>query len=104
MNGRGPWSKKKTEGEVPNCTEEEVTPSYQKYARDAIFTSNTGETELEKRVLNYKVVCGGKGEKKMEEYDGVRWRRNVHEGILVRVSVFLLCCDAFTVTVPSLTL
>ena len=88
MNGRGPWSKKKTEGE-PNCnTEEEVTPSYQKYAKDAIFTSNTGETELEKQVLNHKVVFRGRGEKKMEEYDGVRWRRNVHEGILVRVSVY----------------
>ncbi|KAL7510268.1 hypothetical protein ACHAXN_007213 [Cyclotella atomus] len=87
MAARGPASQSKKKSSSAPTTESDavpVTPSYQPYSSDTIFTSNTGETELEKRVLNHKVLVK-KGDKKMEDYDGVRWRRNVHEGVLVRV-------------------
>lgn len=99
MNARGPRSRNKSQDLIANehDSASATTPSYYRYSNDAIFSSNVGETELEKRVLNHK-VCGKKGGKKMEEYDGVRWRKNVHEGVLVRVSFVVVelsaCCCA----------
>lgn len=96
MAARGPASQSKKKSSSAPTTESDavpVTPSYQPYSSDTIFTSNTGETELEKRVLNHKVLVK-KGDKKMEDYDGVRWRRNVHEGVLVRVSNLFYCAAA----------
>ena len=89
MNARGAWSKKKESKNDLSNDAAATTPSYFRYGHDVIFSSNTGETELERRVLNHKVYCRG-GEVKLEEFDGVRWRKNVHEGVLVRVGLVSL--------------
>ena len=82
-------SKQETEGAVT------ITPSYYRYPKDFVFGTFSGETEKDKRVINYKVFAAKNKEemKAIEDYDGVRWRRNVHEGIMNRVSVFTCYCN-----------
>jgi histone deacetylase complex regulatory component SIN3 len=90
---------KKKPSNLPEVVEEasKVSPSYQLYPPEFVFDTFSGETEKDKRVINYKAY-GRKMERGMEDYDGVKWRKNVHEGILNRVSLDLVALNIYYVT------
>ena len=96
MSLRGPSSssslasnKKKMSSLPPEVAEgvTPVSPSYFPYPKDYVFGTFSGESEADKRVINYKVFIDKRGDKKMslEDYDGVKWRKNIHEGVMDRV-------------------
>jgi len=96
MGQRGPLRKKPRTNQASSEDTTVVTPSYHLYPPNYIFDAFSGETEQDKRVINYKVfLCKEEERKALEDYDGVRWRKNVHEGVLNRVGSsclsFVLC-------------
>ena len=78
-------------------TSRRLTPSYWSYPSDYSFDIDTftGETNLDASRLNYECFCiakdwlekGDKMLKSLEEYDGVKARRNVYEEVLCRVRI-----------------
>ena len=89
MNQRGPSAPNKKKPTTPPVVSEGVAPvttNYFPYPKDYVFGTFSGESEADKRVINYKVFIEKKQDKRsLENYDGVKWRKNIHEGVLNRV-------------------
>lgn len=74
-------------------TSKKLSPSYWSYPSDFVFDKFSGETSTDARVLNFDcfsmakdwIENGSKICKSIEEYDGVKTRRNAHEGVMNRV-------------------
>lgn len=79
-------------------TSVKITPSYRTYPSDYVFQKFSGSGgETENEVLNFECFCtaqdwsvehsGEKYFKRLEEYDGIKARCNLHEEILARAEV-----------------